>query len=168
MNAPIPAEHPARALTLRPVIPTTLTVVYDDGCELCRRCRAWLEGAEQLVTIDFAPASDADRLRELGLDPMSAPAGDELIVIGDNGAVWIGADAFITCLWALKRHRRLAARLQKPTYRPVAKRAFHALSAGRGTISLALSARTEPGQPLCTGDTCQTPPTVAHPTSEIV
>ena len=134
--------------------PAGLTVVYDDGCELCRRCRAWLEGSIQLVPLEFVAASEGKRVTELGLDPTIVPVGDELVVVGDNGAVWVGPDAFITCLWALTDHRRLAGRLQKPAYRGVAKTAFHALSAGRGAISLALASRSLPASPKCIENAC--------------
>lgn len=123
-----------------PSAPQSLTVVYDDRCQLCQRCRAWLEGSAQLVPIGFVASSDRAGVQALGINPAILPVGDELIVIGHVAKgqpepIWVGPDAFITCLWALADHRQLAARLQKPSMRPVAKTAFHALSRSRGPIS---------------------------------
>ncbi len=124
--------------------PRALTVIYDDRCQLCQRCRIWLMRSAQLVPISFVAASDMDGVRRLGLDPASLPVGDDLIVVGhtapgDPEPIWVGPDAFITCLWALTDHRVLAARLQRPAVRPLAKRAFHALSLGRGSVSKLLN-----------------------------
>lgn len=116
--------------------PTGLAVIYDDRCELCRRCRAWLESQEALVPLEFRAASDP-ALAEWSRDWL--PVGDELVVVGDDGSIWVGPDAFITCLWALRKHRALAGRLQRPGLRGVAKQAFHALSLGRGTVSSVLT-----------------------------
>lgn len=132
-------SRPANAIR----IPLSLTVVYDDRCQLCQRCRAWLLQAEQLVPIYLVAASDTVAIRQLGLNLATVPVGDELVVVGQMAAgepepIWIWPDAFITCLWALTEHRQLATRLQSPGLRHVAKAAFHALSLGRGSISTRL------------------------------
>lgn len=137
-----------------------LTVVYDDTCPLCQRCRAWIAGSVQLVPVGFVAASDVESVSRLGLPPATVPVGDELVVVGHIGpgqpaAVWVGPDAFITCLWALRDHRTLAGRLQRPTMRPVAKAAFHALSAGRGSISKLLGGETAPDPVGCFEANCQ-------------
>lgn len=100
-------------------------------------------GSAQLVPIDFVAASDLVSVRRLGVEPAVLPVGDELIVIGHTAPgglelIWVGPDAFITCLWALADHRQLAGRLQRPAMRPLAKQAFHALSLGRGAVSSVL------------------------------
>ena len=139
-----PMNTPQAEAMPQPIAPTALTVVYDDRCQLCQRCRAWLARSSQMVPIGFVAASDLSGVRRLGLEPATLPVGDDLIVVGHTslGApepIWVGPDAFITCLWALTDHRQLASRLQKPGLRPVAKRAFHALSLGRGTLSNVLA-----------------------------
>lgn len=111
------------------------------------------------MPIGFVAASDEDAVHRLGLDPAIVPVGDELIVVGHTSAVepvmvWVGPDAFITCLWALAEHRNLSARLQRPTLRPVAKGVFHALSLGRGTVSAALSGSSVPSGPICLSEAC--------------
>lgn len=115
--------------------PSGITVVFDDRCSLCQRCKQWLGRQAQLVSISFAAASDPAIVEWMG---DSLPVGDELVVVGDNGHVWIGPDAFITCLWALRDYRSLARRLQLPGFRAMAKQIFHGVSSGRGMISAAM------------------------------
>jgi len=152
----LPDERPSS-----PLVPEALTVVYDDRCQLCQRCRAWLTRSSQLVPISFVAASDLPGVRRLGLEPAALPVGDDLIVVGHTAPghaepIWIGPDAFITCLWALTEHRELSARLQRPALRPVAKRAFHALSLGRGSVSklLDVTGSAVLASTDCTSATC--------------
>ncbi|MEM7275217.1 MAG: DCC1-like thiol-disulfide oxidoreductase family protein [Actinomycetota bacterium] len=112
-----------------------LVVVHDATCEVCRRCRRWIEGQPSLVPIRFVEANDPAIVRWLG---GMVPVGDELVVVDSFGRAWVGPDAFITCLWALTRYRDLAVRLQRPGARTLAKHAFHAVSAGRSIASLFL------------------------------
>ncbi len=115
-----------------------LTVVYDDRCEVCRRCRSWLTSQEQLVPLRFLAASDPVVAEWAG---DMVPTGDELVVVDPVGATWVGPDAFVVCLAALRRYAPLAQRLQKPALRPIAQRVFHAVSAGRGVANGFLSDR---------------------------
>lgn len=133
-NAATTRNHPVTGPT-----PATeeLWVIYDEGCEFCRRCRSWLEGQAQVVQLNFLPATDP-QVQAWGQG--WCPVGDELVVTNASGAVWIGPAAFSICLWALRDHQALAMRLQHPGMSHLAKQAFHALSLGRGTISQVLSA----------------------------
>ena len=97
----------------------SLTVLYDADCGICRRARAWLESRRQLVPLRFvAAASNAARSRFPGIDVEQTL--QRLTVIGDDGRVWYGRNAWIMCLWALKRHRRLAVSLAGPGLRGLA------------------------------------------------
>ncbi|MEZ5340113.1 MAG: DCC1-like thiol-disulfide oxidoreductase family protein [Acidimicrobiales bacterium] len=111
---------------------TQLTVLYDEHCALCRRCRSWIESQAQLVPIRFVPAS-TPAVAEWAAGHL--PVGDELVVVDEVGQVWVGPDAFITCLWALRRYRGTARRLQAPGLRRFAKETFHQLFCARATIS---------------------------------
>lgn len=116
-------------------VPTQLTVIYDPHCELCRRCKRWIDSQTQLVPVTFIEATDpavASWARGL------VPVGEELVVVSETGATWYGPDAFVLCLWALQRHRRLAGRLQSQGLSHLARGAFHALSGGRRSISALL------------------------------
>lgn len=130
--------------------PTRLTVIYDPDCELCRRCKRWISGQPQLVPISFIEATDptvASWARGL------VPVGDELVVVSNRGATWFGPDAFVMCLWALERHRRLAGRLQSQGLAHLARGAFHALSGGRSAISVLLGDTSDPGD--CADGSCR-------------
>ena len=116
-----------------------LTVVYDSNCPLCRRCRQWVLAQSQLVSFRFVAASEPWVVSWLG---SLVPVGDELVVVDDQGAVWVGPDAFIVCLWGLTRYRSLARRLQRPGAKTLAKQAFHLVSSGRSVASLFIKGDT--------------------------
>ena len=110
-----------------------LYVLYDADCALCRRCMQFLGEEPQLVPVRGL-RRDGEEAAHLfpDLDPGTA---DDLVVVTDEGAVYRGPDAFIVCLWALTRYRPWAHRLARPSLRPLARAAFDALSANRGSIS---------------------------------
>ncbi len=114
---------------------SNLTVVYDDRCALCRRCRRWVMSQPQLVPFRFVAASDPWVRQWLG---GLVPVGDDLVVVDDGGRAWVGPDAFVVCLWGLDRYRNLAMRMQQAGGRLMAKHVFHSVSAGRGLASLFL------------------------------
>ncbi|HRW37870.1 MAG TPA: DCC1-like thiol-disulfide oxidoreductase family protein [Aquihabitans sp.] len=111
--------------------PAALTVFYDPGCELCRRCRAWLEVQPTWVPLRFVEADAAARR----LLPQLPWLGTELVVVGDDGAAWIGPAAFLTCLWATERYRPWSRRLSGPAFAPLAERFFASVSSHRGRIA---------------------------------
>jgi len=103
--------------TSRP--PSSLTVLYDATCPLCRWVRGWLEPSGQLVPLlwvacgsvqarSLLPGLDHDRTRE------------EVTVISDTGDVWCAEAAWIMCLWATAEHRSLACWLAHPRRRGTA------------------------------------------------
>ena len=97
-----------------------VTVLYDERCNLCRAARSWLERQPQLVPLEFVPAaSDLARRRYPFLDP--ALTLEDLTVVGDGGEVWVGAKAWVVCLWALEGKRGLAQRLSTPALMPRAR-----------------------------------------------
>ncbi|MFL6113569.1 MAG: thiol-disulfide oxidoreductase DCC family protein [Catenulispora sp.] len=124
-----------------------LTVLYDSQCRLCRAVCDWLGRQRQLVPLTFVPAgSAAARQRYPGLDHDATLA--EITVIGDGGQIFTGDAAWIACLWALAKHRRLARRLATPAGRPLARAAV--LVAARLRASL-----TDAGPPTgCAGGAC--------------
>ena len=127
-----------------------LTVLYDAGCGLCRRARAWLEQEPQFVELRFVAAgSAAARQRFPELDPAATLA--EITVVGDDGAVYRGARAWLICLWALRDYREWSQRLAAPTLQPSVERFVHWVSANRLRLG---------GAPAdaCEGDTCRPRP----------
>ena len=66
-----------------------------------------------------AAASPEARARFPHLDP--AMTLEDLTVVGDGGEVWVGAKAWVVCLWALEGKRGLAQRLSTPALMPRAR-----------------------------------------------
>ena len=97
-----------------------VTVLYDASCTLCRTARAWLERQPHAVVVEFLPAgSDEARERYPFLDPSMTL--EDLTVVGDGGEVWVGAKAWVVCLWALEGKQALARRLSSPALMPRAR-----------------------------------------------
>ncbi|MGI8754748.1 MAG: thiol-disulfide oxidoreductase DCC family protein [Acidimicrobiales bacterium] len=126
--------------------PAGITVFYDAGCALCRRCRAWLESQRTWVPVRFAVASATEAQELLPDVPW---LGTELVVIGDDGATWVGPAAFLTCLWATVRYRSWSRRLAGPAFAPMAERFFHLVSDNRAWLN-----RTG-GVDACEDGTCR-------------
>ena len=99
----------------------SLTILYDARCNLCTHVRSWLETQPSYLDLVFLPAGSSEaRQRFPQLD--HAATLDELTVVSDEGAVYIGANAWVICLWALKGYRAWALRLSSPELLPVARR----------------------------------------------
>jgi predicted DCC family thiol-disulfide oxidoreductase YuxK len=112
--------------------PARLTVLYDDQCALCIRCRHWLEAQPTYVELSFAPTSSPsvhDSYR-----PHLPWVGYELVVISDRGEAWIGPAAFLVCLWATVRYRDWSYRLASPALAPLARAFIDSISARRQQI----------------------------------
>lgn len=118
-----------------PSVPRALTVLFDPGCALCRRCRAWMLGQAAYVKLDFVPATSPAARERFGDLPW---LGDELVVVGDSGEVWVGPAAFLTCLWALVEWREWSYRLAGSTLSAVAERFFYVISKNRASLALLL------------------------------
>lgn len=97
-----------------------VTVLYDERCNLCRAARGWLERQHQLVPLEFLAAASPEAQRRFPfLDP--GQTLEDLTVVGDGGEVWVGAKAWVVCLWALEGKRGLAQRLSSPALMPRAR-----------------------------------------------
>ena len=106
------------------------TVLYDEGCPICRTAKRWLAGRAQLIPLAFVPAASAEaRARFPGLD--HAATLRDLTVIADDGSFYIGDAAWLACLWALADYRATAERLASPALLPAARRLIAAASAVR-------------------------------------
>ena len=112
--------------------PRRLTVVYDDHCELCVRCRDYLVKQPTHVELRFLASSDPEVYDRYGDLPWYRI---ELMVITDGGHAWIGSQAFIMCLWSTIRWHKTSYRLSGRSLAPMAERFFHALSTNRSVVS---------------------------------
>jgi predicted DCC family thiol-disulfide oxidoreductase YuxK len=109
-----------------------LTLIYDPDCGLCSRIATWLMAEPKLVGLRTAPSSS---LAQVYPDLSARGLRDELIVVSDEGAVYLGDHAWLMCLYALKRYRHWAQRLSLPALLPLARQAFTILSANRQRVS---------------------------------
>jgi len=77
-------------------------------------------------------------------------------VIGDDGAVYIEAKAFLMCLWALRDYRAWSLRLSAPEMLPLARRVVLWVAQNRfrlGSRSLDATLRDSVGLPDdCVGE----------------
>lgn len=132
--------------------PARLTVIYDEQCELCRRCRHWLSVQPTHIELQFLACGDP-RVTEIYQDLPYFRT--ELMVVTDIGQAWVGPEAFLMCLWATRRWRAMSFRLNGTAFAPLAERFFHALSDNRATVSGMLRSHN------CDGETCSVPQSTA-------
>ena len=98
---------------------TGITVLYDETCALCRRSAHWLETEKAHIPIDvLAAGSPAAKARFGDIEVL----GEDLVVVGDDGRVWWGSpDAFIMAMWALRKWRPWAIRLESSRDEPTGR-----------------------------------------------
>ncbi len=109
----------------------SITVIYDEQCVLCRRCRHWLELQRTHLPIEFLAAGSPAARNVYGDLPW---LGEDLVVVSDSGDAWVGPAAFLMCLWATVEYRPWSYRLSGKTLSPLAERFFHLVSKQRGFI----------------------------------
>ena len=98
----------------------SLYVLFDAECAMCVRCREWLSRQPAFVPLHFIPLQSPDLPRFFpGIDALKP--NEQLLVVGDHGAVYRGACAWIMCLWALQEYREHALRLAEPVLLPFAR-----------------------------------------------
>lgn len=115
-----------------------LTVLYDEECALCRRCRQWLEAQSTHLPVMFLAAQSREAVRRYGSVPW---LGVDLVVVDDDGNVWAGPAAFLMCLWATVDYRVWSYRLSGKAFAPLAERFFHFVSSHRKGIGAVVGAR---------------------------
>ena len=115
---------------------SSLTVLYDPRCGLCRRVQAWLEDQPKLVQLILVPVKSQEaRNRFPHLD--HEPTLNDLTVISDQGAVYFGPKAWLMVLWALCRYREWSYRLASPELLPTTRKVVSMISQHRYQISRA-------------------------------
>ena len=111
---------------------TKLTILYDERCAFCRRCRDWLAAQPVLVETELLGAGTREARRRY---PDLTVGGKELVVVDEQGQVWIGPAAFEMCLWATARYRSLAYQLSHRGRAKVGDVFFELVSKQRGRLS---------------------------------
>jgi predicted DCC family thiol-disulfide oxidoreductase YuxK len=134
-----------------------LTVLYDGTCALCLRCRDFLAVSRTFIPLELLSCQSLEARERFGAVPW---LGEELVVVSDDGDVWIGPAAFLVSMWALADYREWSYRLSGPELAPLAERFFVAISSQRRRIATLFR------KPRCEdGDACALP-RHAHPLDE--
>lgn len=111
-----------------------LYVFFDGECGLCRRCREWLAGQPNLVRLVFHPFQSEEALRICPWLPQLQPE-QQLIVMSDEGGIYVGEKAWLICLYALRDYRGWSEKLSAPALRPLARRICLLVSHNRLRLS---------------------------------
>jgi predicted DCC family thiol-disulfide oxidoreductase YuxK len=115
-----------------------LYVIVDGRCGLCTQIGLWLREQPSYVPLRTL-SSEADEVKT----KFSALPPGELAVVSDSGDVWLGDNAFLMCLWALRSYRTWSYRLATPKLRPFARQVFTELSHNRYAVSRLLGLRSD-------------------------
>ncbi len=112
---------------------SSLTVLYDPDCGLCRRAHEWLAPQPKLVELQFVPIQ-SDEARERFPQLNHDLTTKDLTVISDGGAVYFGPKAWLMVLWALGQYREWSYRLSSPELLPTTRRVVSLISQNRYQI----------------------------------
>jgi predicted DCC family thiol-disulfide oxidoreductase YuxK len=116
-----------------------LYVLYDPKCELCERLKDWLLIQRSWLGLCVVPAG-SEQARKLFPELEKVASVNDLVVISDDGQVFLNDRAWIMTLFALDEYREWAKRLAHPLLLPLARQAFAAISRNRYAISRWLKA----------------------------
>src|SRR5215467_3161117 len=111
-----------------------LYVLYDPRCELCRRLKDWLLVQRSWLGLCMVPAG-SEKARQMFPDLENIATANDLVVITDEGQVYLNDRAWIIALYALEDYRSWACRLAHPLLLPLARQAFETVSRNRHAIS---------------------------------
>jgi predicted DCC family thiol-disulfide oxidoreductase YuxK len=117
-----------------------LYVLYDPKCELCERLKDWLLIQRSWLGLSMVPAG-SEKARKLFPELEKIASMNDLVVISDDGQVFLNDRAWIMTMFALEEYREWANRLAHPLLLPLARQAFAAISRNRHAISRWLKAR---------------------------
>ena len=111
-----------------------LTVFYDANCGVCASFRHWIGREPAFLAIEFLPY-DGRQAAELCPGLLERGADKKIIVMADDGRLWQGAEAWVLCLWALRRWRGWSKQLARPLLLPIAEKVCGLISSNRLTLS---------------------------------
>ena len=112
-----------------------IKVYIDERCQLCRNLAGWLTNQPAYLKIEIYQSKDGKTQHP----EISEHFGEELVVINDQGEVFLGAEAWIICLFALKNYREWSVKLSSPILKPLARKAYYLIANNRLTLSSFLS-----------------------------
>jgi predicted DCC family thiol-disulfide oxidoreductase YuxK len=112
----------------------TLYVLYDRKCELCERLKDWLLIQRSWLGLCMVPAG-SEKAKRMFPELETIASANDLVVISDEGHVYLNNNAWIMALYALDEYRDWACRLAHPLLLPLARQAFATISRNRYAIS---------------------------------
>jgi len=115
-----------------------LYVLYDPKCELCGRLKDWLLIQRSWLELCMVPAG-SERAQKMFPELDKVATCNDLVVVSDDGGVYLNNAAWIMALYALEDYRDWACRLAHPLLAPLVRQAWEMISKNRYTISRWLS-----------------------------
>lgn len=112
----------------------SLEVYYDGGCGMCCRFKEWYVQQALDIEVEFINYN-SEAARERFTDLVEYDPEKAMVVRANTGEVFTGAESTVVCLWACSEHRRLAEKLCKPMFLPLAKKAYPLIANNRYKIS---------------------------------
>jgi predicted DCC family thiol-disulfide oxidoreductase YuxK len=111
-----------------------LYVLYDPKCQLCERLKDWLLTQRSWIGLCMVPAG-SEKARKMfpTLEEVATPS--DLVVVSDEGQVYLNDRAWIMTMFALEEYRDWACRLTHPLLMPLARQAFATISRNRHAFS---------------------------------
>ncbi|HEU4416884.1 MAG TPA: DCC1-like thiol-disulfide oxidoreductase family protein [Candidatus Angelobacter sp.] len=110
-----------------------LYVLYDPKCELCERLKDWLLVQRTWLGLCMVPAG-SERAQKMFPELDKVATCNDLVVISDEGQVYLNNSAWIMALYALEEYRDWACRLAHPMLAPLVRQAFEMISKNRHAI----------------------------------
>ena len=111
-----------------------LNILYDPKCELCGRLKDWLLVQRSRLGLCMVPAG-SERARKMFPELDQVAGCNDLVVVSDDGEVYLNNSAWIMTLYALEDYRDWACRLAHPAILPFVRQAWEIISRNRYTIS---------------------------------
>lgn len=111
-----------------------LYVLYDSKCDICERLRDWILIQRSWLGLCVIPAG-SEKARKLFPDLEQIATVNDLVVVSDEGQVYLNDRAWIMVFYALEEYREWAYRLAHPLLMPLARQAYAAIARNRYAIS---------------------------------
>jgi predicted DCC family thiol-disulfide oxidoreductase YuxK len=111
-----------------------LYVLYDSKCDLCERLRDWILIQRSWLGLCVIPAG-SEKARKLFPELDQIVTANDLVVVSDEGQVYLNDRAWIMVFYALEEYREWAYRLAHPLLMPLARQAYAAVAKNRYAIS---------------------------------
>src|SRR5215813_13434976 len=109
-------------------------VLYDSKCRLCERLKDWILVQRSWLGISVMPAG-SEKARRMFPELEQVASSNDLVVISDEGQVYLNDRAWIMAMYALEEYGDWARRLAHPLLMPLARQAFAAISKNRHAFS---------------------------------